>query len=88
MSADEFSVWQFFPDDSGECIRRGVGAEEAVNTAKDFSERPAAKLGMIRRIIITDGGDYCCFEWKFGDGVTFPPRARQRQVRVRGGGAQ
>jgi hypothetical protein len=34
---------------------------------------------MVERVIITDGGDDCCFEWKRGEGVTFPPEARGRQ---------
>lgn len=69
-----FSVAQFFPNGTWEYVKRGVEAKEAVETAKDYSERPAAKIGIIRRIIITDGGDNTVFEWKFGEGVTFPPR--------------
>lgn len=70
----EFSVVTFFPDDSYNVVRRNVGAQEAVEAAKDFSERPAAKIGVIKRIIITDGGDFTVFEWINGKGVTFPPR--------------
>lgn len=28
---------------------------------------------MVRRVIITDGDDFTVFEWKFGEGVTYPP---------------
>lgn len=70
----EYSVCQFFADGSYEYVARFVGAEEAVNTAKSYTERPAAKIGIIQRVIITDGGDCCCFEWQFGKGVTYPPR--------------
>jgi hypothetical protein len=68
----EFSVVQFFPDGN---VKRFVGAEEAVRTAKDYSTRPAILLGVIERIIITDGGDCTVFEWKAGEGVTFPVRS-------------
>lgn len=80
MNTGEFSVCQFFPDDSYDYIRRGIGAEEAVKLAKDYSQRPAASIGIIRRIIITDGGDDIVFEWRFGKGVTFPPIAAQEKA--------
>jgi len=73
MSAGEFSVVQFFPDDTHETICAFVDARTAVETAKSYTDRPAALIGIIRRVIITDGGDYTVFEWKFGEGVTYPP---------------
>lgn len=76
MTRDEFSVVQFFPDGSYEYVRRFVGAEEAVKTAKRCTESVGAKIGITIRVIITDGGDETNFEWKFGKGVTFPPRER------------
>jgi hypothetical protein len=73
--SDEFSVVQFFPDDSYEYVSRGLGAREAVDMAKRMTETLGAKFGTTRRIIITDGGDNTCFEWQFGTGVTFPKRS-------------
>jgi hypothetical protein len=75
----EFSVCQFFKGGVYEYVRRFVGPEEAVKTAHHYTHNVAAKLGMVERVIITDGGDDCCFEWKRGEGVTFPPEARGRQ---------
>jgi hypothetical protein len=75
MGANEFSVCQFFEDGTSEYVRRLVSAEEAVQAAKHYTESVGARLGMTRRVIITDGGDCTAFEWKFGEGVTFPPRA-------------
>ena len=69
---DEFSVCQFFADCSYEYVRRMVSAEEAVNAAKHYTS--SARMGMTKRIINTDGGDFCNFEWKYGEGVTYPPR--------------
>lgn len=73
-TAREFSVHQFFPDGTSECVRDHVGPEEAVQTAHSFTTRPAAVLGIIQRVLITDGGDCCVFEWQFGKGVVFPPK--------------
>jgi hypothetical protein len=71
---NEFSVAQFFPDGSYEYVRRYVGAEEAVSVAKLYTESVGARIGATRRVIITDGGDCTTFEWKYGAGVTYPPR--------------
>jgi hypothetical protein len=72
--SDELSVWIFFPNAAGsECVGQALGAREAVEMAKDYSERPAALAGFITRIIITDGGDHTVFEWCHGEGVTYPP---------------
>jgi hypothetical protein len=72
MSASEFSVWWFDPDGYSHPEKCFVDAETAVRLAFSLTERPAAKLGMIRRVIITDGGDFTNFEWKHGIGVTYP----------------
>ena len=70
----ESSVCQFFKSGAYEYVRRFVGPEEAVKAAHHYTHNVAARLGMVERVIITDGGDYCCFEWKLGEGVTFHQR--------------
>lgn len=72
MSDTEFSVYWFDPDGHYHVERSFVDAETAVRLAFSLIERPATKLGMIRRVIITDGGDSTNFEWKHGIGVTYP----------------
>jgi hypothetical protein len=72
-----YHVYQFFPDDTSERILSYATAEEAVVCAKSRTQYPAALIGIIRRIIITDDGDHTCFEWQHGRGVTFPLRASQ-----------
>lgn len=72
MSNGEFNVVQFFEDGSHEYVRRFVGAEEAVKTARIYTRNPAAMVGITRRVIITDGGDCTNFEWRYGEGVVFP----------------
>jgi hypothetical protein len=68
----EFSVWVFFPDDRHEARIRFVGARVAFEAAEALTRNVGGKLGTISRIIITDGGDHTVFEWKFGEGITFP----------------
>ena len=70
-TAGEFSVCQFFDDGTSEYVRRFVSAEEAVMAAKHYTQSVAARLGMVNRVIITDGGDCTNFEWKYGEGITY-----------------
>ena len=70
--SNEFSVCQFFKDGTYEYVRRYVSAEEAFNAVKHYTTSIGAKLGITRRVIITDGGDCCCFEWQYEKGITFP----------------
>lgn len=72
MNDELFSVAQFFPDDSYEYVCRRVAARQAAETAKRMTETLGAQLGATRRVIITDDGDDTCFEWRFGEGITFP----------------
>lgn len=74
----EFSVCQFFKDGSYEYVRRFVTAEEAVLAARHYTRSIGAQIGTTERVIITDGGDCTNFEWRFGEGVTYPPEARGR----------
>ena len=74
MSEREFSVCQFFVDDSYEYVRRFVGAKEAVEAAHHYCHSVGARFGTTRRVIITDGDDYTVFDWRYGEGIVFPPR--------------
>jgi hypothetical protein len=68
----EFSVCQFFDDDHYEYVRRYVSGEEAVKAFKHYTTNVAVKMGIISRVIITDGGDCINMEWVRGKGITFP----------------
>jgi hypothetical protein len=68
----EFSVYQFFRDEMSERVLQFVDPKTAVECAKRLTESVGGRLGTTRRVIITDGGDYTVFEWKHGEGVTFP----------------
>lgn len=71
MSHGEFSVFQFFTNGEYERVRDHVDAEEAAKAVKHYTNNVATKLGVVERVIITDGGDSTCFEWTKGKGVTF-----------------
>jgi hypothetical protein len=68
-----FNVVQFFQDGYYEYVRRNVTAEEAMLAAKHYCTSVGVRLGFTVRVIVTDEDDYINFEWKRGEGVTFPP---------------
>lgn len=73
VERDEFSVYAFASDGSWQRELSFVSAKEAVMWARWLTETREAKFGEVAKIIITDGGDHTCFEWRFGEGVVFPP---------------
>lgn len=74
MANAQFSVTQFFSENCYETVRERVSPEEAMAAVSHYINNPAAKIGITRRVIVTDGGDCICFEWKFGEGIVFPPK--------------
>ena len=80
MATDnEFSVYQFFENDTYEKVRDHVSATEAMQAVRHYTDNVAARMGITKRVIITDGGDNTCFEWINGKGVVFPPRPDKDQ---------
>lgn len=78
MSDGEFSVYQFFADERWERVRDHVDTNTAMLAATHYCTSVGARLGTTRRVIVTDGGDFIVFEWKFGEGITFPPEAKEK----------
>lgn len=72
MSTTEFNVYWWDRDGNQHEELRFVDAERAVRAAHRLTHGPAAILKIVHRVIITDGGDHTTFEWKVGEGVTFP----------------
>lgn len=68
----EYSVCQFFMDNSYEYVCRFVSAEEAITAFKHYTHSVGARIGTTIRVIITDGGDMTNMEWEYGKGITFP----------------
>ena len=72
--AETFDVWQYFPDDWHEQVGANLSGKDAVRLAASYVTGPAAKIGIIRKVhIVNREDDTVAFEWKFGEGVTFPP---------------
>lgn len=71
--SEHFSVYQFFNDGTHERVAELVDMETAVDKLAHFSNSVAAKIGVVTKVIMTDGGDDTCFVWENGKGVTFPP---------------
>lgn len=78
----EFSVYWWDRDGGQHEESRFVIAELAVHQAKRLSCGPASALGMVKRVIITDGGDFTVFEWKHGEGITYPTAEQRAQHRA------
>lgn len=72
MAGELFNVVQFFENDTYEYVRRNVTAEEAMEAFRHYISSIAAKMGMVKRVIITDDGDSINAEWERGKGVIFP----------------
>jgi hypothetical protein len=75
----EFSVYWWDPDGGQNTELRFVDAGRAMNRAASLARGPAAQMGIVERIIVTDGGDFINFEWLKGQGVTYPPEHRGKR---------
>lgn len=72
MSDNEFSVYWWDRDGGQHEELRFVGAEEAVKRSFALAHGPAPAMGIVQRVMITDGGDCCVFDWQRGEGVVWP----------------
>lgn len=70
---DKFSVYWWDKNGFQHEELRFVGAAEAMQAVRRLTTGPAIALGAVRRVIVTDDGDFCNFEWKDGR-VTFDGR--------------
>lgn len=78
MEHGQYSVCQFFTDPGlvgmeYEYVRQHVSAKEAGEAFKHYINNVATMLGVVNRVIITDGGDCVNAEWRLGEGIVFPP---------------
>jgi len=73
---ETFSVFWWDPDDTYYKELEYVGVKEAVHRAYGLANSVGGRIGTIKRIIVTDGGDCCIWEWIFGEGVVFPEELR------------
>jgi hypothetical protein len=68
-----FKVWVWFPDGTHMAETDWVDAETAVTKAASLSQNVGARVGTTEKITIVDLGDYTVFEWRYGEGVVYPP---------------
>ena len=80
MTNDKFSVCQFFEDGSYEYVARYVDPETAMEKFNHYCTSVGARMGFTVRVIITDSGDCTNYEWKYGEGITFPKPEDCKQV--------
>jgi len=76
---NEFSVWWWDRDGGQHEELRFVEVERAFNACRRLIHGPASVFGFVDRVIITDGGDCTCFEWKKDLGVTWPTPQKEHQ---------
>jgi hypothetical protein len=74
---DEFSVYWWDRDGNQHEEMRFVSAERAVQAANRLCHGPASMMKIVRKVIITDGGDFTNFLWE--DGVLKYPTEEMRQ---------
>jgi hypothetical protein len=67
-----FSVCQFFKDDTYEYVRRNVTVEEAMEAVKHYTNNVATRMGITKRVIVTDLLDTTVLDWVNGQGIVFP----------------
>lgn len=74
----QFSVYVFWQDgewtsqDDWRWLKMGPATQLAVQ----LTRRPINRTRLVSSIIITDGGDFTIWEWKPGQGITFPPELK------------
>lgn len=75
-SAAEYRVYQFFV--GGQCEPAGDEMEPkaAVKHAMLLTHTLGARIGSTCRIIITDRDQKTVWEWRYGEGIIFPPQPR------------
>lgn len=77
---DLFTVFRYGADGRYTTPVRDVGAEQAVRLAIVTAQTDADAT----RVIITDAGDCCAWEWKAAEGIVFPPQVAGRLKRTAG----
>jgi hypothetical protein len=70
---EQFSLRLYHEDGQDQYVRQFVSARDASMAFEYYTNSAGAQLGSTGRVVVTDGSDRIVREWKFGQGVTFPP---------------
>lgn len=77
----EYSVYWWDQDNHQHTEMQWQFPKRCAEACKRLTQGPAAMLGMVDRVIITDGGDCIVFEWKKGEGITWPTKEQMEEHR-------
>jgi hypothetical protein len=69
---EKYSVCQFFEDGSYEYVRKHVDVQQAVDAFAHYTNNVASRMGITKRVIITDSGDCIVVEWQHEKGLVWP----------------
>ena len=82
------SYWQkitrHFPKPRLSC-RRQTRGETPPRLHARLTHGPASVLGMVDRVIITDGGDMMCFEWTKQEGLSRQTKKAMQAIEAKNG---
>jgi hypothetical protein len=83
-SEEKFNVYVYLgPQLLEEQVRDHVTLEQAIEAAALHAQQTvAAKTGIVQRVIVTDDGDHCVFEWLRDKGVTWPTEQMRAERRA------
>lgn len=71
---ERFNVVVFYADETHEYVRRGVDADEATKAFQHYCNSVGTRMGMVKRVMITDMLDECNADWQAGKGLVFPSK--------------
>ena len=75
---NEFSVYSWDKDGNQHEECRFVSMDHAIERFALLTGNVAAKTGITRRVIVTDGEDFTNMEWVFNEGITYPLELKGR----------
>ena len=79
---NQFSLYWWDADDGQHRELYFVDAKTAVERAHSLAKGPAAMLKIVKKIMITDGGDHCVFLWEDGE-IIHPTKEEREEARNR-----
>lgn len=77
----QYSVYWWDQEGHQHTEMRWKFPKTCADACKRLTTGPAAALGFVERVIITDGGDSIVFEWKKGKGITWPTKEQMENHR-------
>ncbi|HSW92141.1 MAG TPA: hypothetical protein VLG09_05850 [Candidatus Saccharimonadales bacterium] len=77
----EYSVYWWDKDGHQHTEMQWQMTLKCMQAVKRLTQGPASVLGFVKRVIITDGGDSIVFEWKLGEGITWPTKEQMEEHR-------